>query len=62
MGSADHDWGPEMASSRRRRRRRRYAVGQQPWLLREYGGAPMWLLCAAVVFVGAVAVFWLVLG
>ena len=50
-----------MADSRRRRRRR-YEVGQEPWLLREYGGAPMWLICAAVAFLAAVCVLWLVMS
>ncbi|MDR7112886.1 MULTISPECIES: hypothetical protein [Microbacterium] len=46
----------------RRRRRRRYEIGQEPWLLREYGGAPMWLICVAAVFLVAVAAMWFVMG
>ena len=46
----------------RSRRRRRYEIGQEPWFLREYGGAPMWLICVALAFLAAVCVLWLVMG
>ncbi|MFF2487763.1 hypothetical protein ACFVSU_15270 [Microbacterium sp. NPDC058062] len=49
-----------MAKSRRRRRR--YEIGQERWLLREYGGAPMWLICIAAGFLAAVGVLWFVMG
>ena len=41
----------------RSRRTRRYAVGQEPWLLREHGGAPTWLILAAVLVLAGIAVF-----
>ncbi|MFK4834583.1 hypothetical protein ACI3KY_02520 [Microbacterium sp. ZW T2_14] len=46
----------------RSKRRRRYDVGHEPWLLREYGGAPMWVICLAAVFLVAVGALWLVAG
>lgn len=55
-----NEWGLGMAQPRRRRRR--YEIGQEPWLLREYGGAPMWLICVAAVFLVAVGVLWLIVG
>jgi hypothetical protein len=48
--------------ARSRRRRRRYDVGHEPWLVREYGGAPMWLILAAAAFLVGVGVLWLVLN
>ncbi|MDF2563467.1 MAG: hypothetical protein K0R99_4913 [Microbacterium sp.] len=47
-------------SRRRRAHRRRYEDAQEPFLLREYGGAPMWMLLGAAVIAIAVAVFALV--
>ncbi len=55
-----NEWGLDMAHPRRRRRR--YEIGQEPWLLREYGGAPMWLICVAAAFLAAVCVLWLVMS
>ena len=52
----------EREMARSRRRRRRYEPGQEPWLLREYGGAPVWVICAAAVFLVGVVVLWFVVS
>ena len=41
---------------RTRARQRRYEDAREPFLLREFGGAPGWMLIAAVLFVGGTVV------
>jgi len=50
-----------MARSRRRRKRR-YDIGHEPWLLREHGGAPGWVICLAGAVLIGVGVMWALHG
>lgn len=42
---------------RTRARHRRYEDAKEPLLLREYGGAPVWMLLAALVLIAGIGVF-----
>lgn len=42
---------------RTRARHRRYEDAEVPLLLREYGGAPVWMLAVALVLVIGVGIF-----
>ena len=41
----------------KRARHRRYEDAKEPFLFREYGGAPVWMLIGALVLVIGVGVF-----
>lgn len=42
---------------RTRARHRRYEDAKEPFLLREFGGAPVWMLIGAIVLIAGVGVF-----
>ncbi|WP_426323941.1 hypothetical protein [Microbacterium sp. E-13] len=42
---------------RTRARHRRYEDAREPFLLREYGGAPGWMLIVALVLIAGVGIF-----